>query len=109
MDMNNTASEYIYAIIDNAGTVKLGRTNDIKDRLRELQTGNSHTLEVLYVKRVADSIKAENALHAVFIQWRLKGEWFQLTDKVEELLYEIFANKHHTAPRLAQLQILGLE
>lgn len=109
MDTNKDAPEYIYAIVDNAGAVKLGRTNNIHDRLRELQTGNRNILEVLYVKRVKDAIKAENSLHAIFVQWRTRGEWFELTDKVEALLYEIFAHKNHSAPRLAQLHILGLE
>jgi len=63
------------------GAVKIGKSNDPHKRLSELQTVNSRNL-VLY--GVIDNVTAdlENKLHKILKDIRLKGEWFQLTDKL---------------------------
>lgn len=107
MTSTDTNKEYIYAILDEHDGVKLGRTNNIARRLIELQTGNKDRLSILYCKQVKDSIKAENSLHAVFREWHINDEWFAFTDKVEELLFMIFAKKDLPKHRITQMRILG--
>lgn len=58
-----------------AGPVKIGKADDVNQRLRELQTGNHERLSVL---RVIDTpFDAEPLFHLKFARNRLHGEWFE--------------------------------
>ena len=56
--------------------VKIGRARDVRARLRALQIGASHPLELLLVVEAADLVALEEELHARFRRDRLHGEWF---------------------------------
>ncbi len=73
------------------GAVKIGKSNNPKKRLIELQTGNSHKLTLFAV--IEDvSPDYEKELHELMDHIRLNGEWFKLTD---ELLH-FMINKNTT-------------
>lgn len=60
-----------------AGPVKIGFTNDIRKRLRGLQTGHDTRL---ILRRAFDGSEVdERKLHARFVGSRLQGEWFAPT------------------------------
>lgn len=60
--------------------IKVGYTDgDVRDRLKQLQTGSSDPLEILYSVRVWNR-QAETALHRylrLFDGQRIIGEWYQ--------------------------------
>jgi len=62
-------------------SVKIGKSNNPKKRLAELQTGNSHNL-MLYavVENVTPDYEME--LHKLLKHLQMKGEWFELTDEL---------------------------
>lgn len=58
--------------------IKIGRTNSLKRRMTELQTGNPVPLRLLgYVKSREDA-SLENELHHFFYERRGSGEWFDI-------------------------------
>jgi hypothetical protein len=62
------------------GPVKIGVTDDVGKRLRNMQTGNSERLSVLRV--FEGSADEERRLHARFLSLRLRGEWFHFSPEL---------------------------
>ena len=74
---------YLYAIKDLVtGLIKLGYSSDPRSRLRELQTGSSSPLHLLYYESVgnSDARLLESQLHRDLNYLRVRGEWFKLSD-----------------------------
>lgn len=80
---------WIYAIeAVGLDLVKIGRANDVKSRMRELQVGAPVELRLL-ASRVA-IWSDEGALHRRFEKsWR-RGEWFSLNEIRDDLLDYFF-------------------
>lgn len=76
---NAYVPEMVY-VIGTAGStiVKIGRTNDLDRRLRQLQPGNPAKLEVLWTVEGGSLIEGE--LHRWFKDCRVIGEWFDFGD-----------------------------
>ena len=80
-------SEYVYIIMDTGykNRCKIGITKNPKQRLSNLQTGNSNKLEIIFVLKVDPSIKSsavESEIHKYFKEKNLwvHGEWFDFKD-----------------------------
>jgi len=101
-------SGFVYAISNNRGQIKLGKTINIEQRKRSLQTGNVDKLKMLYTLHVSDIHKAERSLHALFAVYRKHGEWFELDKKGCELLKEVFDVTITTDARWNSMYHLGL-
>lgn len=74
---------YLYAIKDlHTGLIKLGYSTDPRSRLRELQTGSSSPLHLLYYESCEPGRAAllERQLHKDLNHLRVRGEWFRLSD-----------------------------
>jgi hypothetical protein len=70
------------------GFVKIGITyRDVSDRIRAMQTGNPHSISLLWSISHINPESAEARLHALFEPKRIRGEWFQLdmTDRMRLL------------------------
>ncbi|MFD3937832.1 GIY-YIG nuclease family protein [Streptomyces sp. NPDC058611] len=66
---------YVYVIGSSGSThVKIGTSVSPEKRLKELQTGNPGRLEVLWCTPGGRDL--ESALHKVFDEYRMEGEWF---------------------------------
>lgn len=71
---------YVYFITDDHGHIKIGKADDVSERLLELQTGNPFRLRVLLSVILAskrDAFSLESELHKMFEDYRLEGEWFE--------------------------------
>lgn len=66
------------------GHVKVGIAADPRQRLRDLQTGSSELLELVYTCAVKsnDANRVEIAAHDILWQKRLVGEWFDYTPEI---------------------------
>jgi predicted GIY-YIG superfamily endonuclease len=76
------------------GPVKIGKANDVDQRLRELQTGNPKELHIRVVLICASSSNAlhmEKVFHRRFKRFRMRGEWF--SNKVLKMLREDSADE----------------
>lgn len=71
--------EYVYAIGDESGNVKIGITNDPDRRLRDLSIGNASRLTLLSACNTNNARAAESEIHEALtaIGRHSRGEWFE--------------------------------
>lgn len=75
----------IYFIICSiTGLVKIGRADNIGQRLSTLQISSPGTLSILGFFRAPSSF--ENFLHCLFSRSHVRGEWFKLSDDLLDLI-----------------------
>ena len=80
---------YIYFIqMDLIGPIKIGFSNNFKNRLVGLQTANPYPLNLLIAFPGNDQM--ENHLHEKFRVYHIRGEWFHPD---EDIIREISAQK----------------
>jgi len=79
---------FVYFILDEkSNAVKIGKANNINQRLQDLQTGNPNTLSVIYnikCKSEEHSFLTEKYYHKKFEHIRVNGEWFTYDEKLFE-------------------------
>ena len=87
-DHLNDKTEFVYFIYsEESNAIKIGRANNVKRRLKSLQTAHPHELKVIKTFKVRGGKAAqelENTLHQKFDHLRLSGEWF----KAEQELFD---------------------
>ncbi len=59
---------------------KIGRTNNIKRRIKELESLNPFDVELILYQKKLYSKTVEAFLHAEFRDKNIKGEWFKLSE-----------------------------
>lgn len=86
-------SDYLYFVVARkAGMLKIGRTEDLKRRLIQLNYEGPlpvrEPLELFgFVRLTRDAAQIwEVLMHRFFAPDRIKGEWFWFTPRVEEFL-----------------------
>jgi len=71
----------VYFILDKkSNAVKIGKSNNIEERISDLQTGNSNPLIVenfIECKSEEHSFEFEKELHKKFEHLNIRGEWFK--------------------------------
>ena len=60
----------------------IGVTNQIRERLKELQTGNPRPLLIMVLFPEGENGWTEERMHARFDAQRAMGEWFRLEGEV---------------------------
>ena len=82
----------VYFILDSASNaVKIGKANDIQERLSVLQTGNPNPLTLINFidcGSEAESFLLEQTLHRQYKNLRKMGEWFTYDENVFGKLFE---------------------
>lgn len=89
---------YVYFISDDHGHCKIGITNNMRSRIKNLQNGCPYELDVVKIAIVENETVAravEDYWHYVFKDKHIRGEWFKLTKREiynvhteeEELIY----------------------
>jgi excisionase family DNA binding protein len=68
---------------------KIGRSRDASVRLRQIQVGHPHRLQLLHVIQTDDAVELEALLHDTYEDGREQGEWFRL-DRVEPALVRVW-------------------
>lgn len=81
----------VYFILDlNNSCVKIGKANNPKRRLTELQISNINTLTIILTEN--GGVKREKELHSKFRRYNTRGEWFDISGRNNDLLSYI--NNH---------------
>lgn len=81
--------ECVYFISHDNGLkdwVKIGKTNDINQRLKGLATGSPYIYKVHKVVYTQDPYTLESTLHQIFAHLRGRGEWFQLKGDLKNFI-----------------------
>lgn len=84
---NKRIKEVIYFVSYEDGPIKIGKTTDLLDRIKTLQTSTPFELKCLGV--VPNTNDTESVLHRQFANIRMSGEWFE---RDETLLSFIASN-----------------
>jgi hypothetical protein len=69
----------VYLIRGNDGRYKIGLAKNPKERITQLQTGNSDALKLMAEYKSENASKIERALHHQYSYVRSIGEWFDLS------------------------------
>lgn len=64
--------------------VKIGKSKDVKARLKTLQTGHSQDLCLIMTVDADDSFEFE--LHERFKAYHVRGEWFQMSEEIADYI-----------------------
>lgn len=71
----------IYILVEkNKGGLKIGVTNDLKNRIKNIQTGNSDEIYCYYYQERTDAYKIEQLVKKKFNKFKTNGEWFEGLD-----------------------------
>lgn len=71
---------------------KIGRSGNILSRIEGLQIGNPYPIDLLFFCRTLKDLEVERKLHTHFVTKKVRGEWFQLSERDLEYFYEIITN-----------------
>lgn len=81
---------FVYVIQDGFdGHVKIGWATNPFDRIRQLQTGNSRALRLLYCEELTDkraAARCEKSIHREFDGHRVRGEWFRFIGSLYQMV-----------------------
>lgn len=76
----------VYIIEADHGFQKIGKTENLESRFRQLATASPFELRILLTFRVADASRFEALLHEKYAAYRTRAEWFKLpTDALKQL------------------------
>lgn len=78
----------VYLIRGNDSNYKIGIAKNPKQRLKQLQTGNSDRLTLVETYQSEFASKIESALHHQYSYARNEGEWFDLSIEIESNFVE---------------------
>ena len=67
---------FVYVITNGAGLNKIGSSGDPPSRLRQLQTGSSDRLSIVFQIATPHAVEIEREAHSILRSHRLVGEWF---------------------------------
>ena len=70
---------YVYLVKSGDGYYKIGRSKNVKVRMRDFGLQLPFPFEVIHTIPAKDMYRSEDNLHKRFAHCRLNGEWFSLT------------------------------
>lgn len=98
---------YVYFITDGQ-YVKIGKAKNVKERIKELQSGNGRKLSVLFTIQAPNicyspndnlAYAIESFLHKTFKDYRLQGEWFDILNIINVQEWSKYFEKHQRKRR----------
>ena len=81
--------KYIY-LIESDVFYKIGVASEPRGRIKELQTGNPHKINLVASCRVENAYGAERCIHSVLSSFNISGEWFRLINDDVAVIKEVF-------------------
>ena len=67
---------------------KIGVTNNIRNRLKNIQTGNPDAIKIIALLECPKPTHIESSLHEEFACYRIHGEWFEMSSDVSFKVYQ---------------------
>jgi hypothetical protein len=76
------------------GSIKIGYSDDVDQRLLALQASNSDLLKIEKLLEVPKGRKKfwESMIHEAFKEYKIHGEWFQIPDQAFNQVYSVYSN-----------------
>lgn len=90
--MQYNSDQIVYFIEDpHAGYVKIGVATDVRKRMAQLQCSHGHPLKLLGT--MSGGRPVEKNLHEMFARYKVRREWFKLSDEIKEFIDEYTGDK----------------
>lgn len=86
-------SGYIYVIRADTGHYKIGRTNNVPNRMRLFSVKLPFNFEIITYFACEDMYESESELHRFFAEHRTNGEWFNLNSEQVDLLRAVYESR----------------
>lgn len=94
-DAEREQRSYVYYVAaDGVERVKIGRSMNPWARLKEMQVGSSHRLQIIALERGGETLEAQR--HDQFTRLRVEGEWFSLQDDLVDHINTIATSEGAT-------------
>lgn len=68
--------------------VKIGKSNNVRNRLSQLESGNHQELKIIFTAE--GDLSEERYLHSLFRDHRIKGEWFRFDEVIKKYIVDHF-------------------
>ncbi len=81
--------KYVY-LLESDGFYKIGVASEPHGRIRELQTGNPHKINLIANCKTENAHGTEWFIHSILSKFNVQGEWFRLTSTEIEIVMEVF-------------------
>lgn len=81
--------KYVY-LLESDGFYKIGVSGAPMGRIRELQTGNPHKINLIASCKTDNAHGAEWFIHRVLSKFNIHGEWFKLTNTDVVIIAQVF-------------------
>lgn len=75
------------------GFVKIGVTKNVESRMKALQTMNAAPAE--FIGKIKGSPTLEGLLHSYLRGSKVKGEWFEYSKRIPEIIEELKERRYH--------------
>lgn len=89
------------------GCIKIGKTTDVRGRIKGLQTGSPQGLQLLAV--VPGYTEVEDRMHRRFAAHRVSGEWFRPAAELLAFIDGVLAAGHAADLVVAAAEVAGLK
>ncbi len=83
--------DMVYFILCNNDFVRIGFSDDVTRRLANLKSGNPYPLRLIGV--LDGDKKREKLYHCQYINSRSHGDWFRLTEDIQQFMTRRFGWK----------------
>lgn len=98
-ESNRAGAVYLIRVPE-TNCYKIGRTANLDNRFKALQSASPHDLELVAFCTTEDMYKTESYLHERFDEQRVKGEWFELEPHELSAIAEIFQAENEACNEL---------
>jgi hypothetical protein len=77
-------------VVRAADAIKIGKTNNVEKRIKQIQTGNANKVILVRMYETEKVSLVEQALHDKFRRFKLRGEWFTgfSVDRIDEIMQD---------------------
>jgi len=75
------------------GPIKIGQSNNVMERLSQLQTANPYELKLIWLYSGSDYTEIE--IQNEFKHENIRGEWFHPSDKLFSFIHTEMGNMHY--------------
>lgn len=70
---------YVYFAKNEDNKIKIGRTINLKSRMKSLNTSSPHTIDLVAYIKSSSCVELEELAQEYFLTDNIKGEWFSIT------------------------------
>lgn len=99
----NNWSKVYFIQGENGGPIKIGYTDKIANRLKQMQTGNPDNLVLLHLTSGGKIM--EEQLHNQFSEYHYRGEWYYPAKEILDYIHQLKIKAENEKPLLTIVEL----